>query len=145
LFQHRFICTDKENIKLRIEQLKINDIPSGKSILGGNLYKAGIHFEECDETIKGFYLADSENKPHGSPIRVCFSGKFAEDAGTLYFDVNIYPNMLQLLFLIFAFLFLSISGKVIGTVVATVVFSFFVKGYYDMMKRTYYSLDKIFN
>lgn len=146
MLKHKFICTDKENIKYKIEQMKINDIPCGKSIFGGNLYKSGIHFQECGENIKGFYLADSENESHkGSPIRVCFLGKFVEEAETLYFDVNMYPNMFQLLFLIFVFLFLSIIGKIMGTVVAIVVLSFFTKEYYDMMKSTYYCLEKIFN
>lgn len=146
MIKHRFVCSDKEKIQYRIEQIIVNDLPCGKSIWGGNLYKAGIHFQESADKIKGFYLEESENESHrGSPIRVCFLGKFAEDAGTLYFDANIYPSIIEMLILIFAFCFLSIFGKIMGTIAATVVLSFFMKRYYEMIKNTYKQLNRIFN
>ena len=70
-----------------INQLKATDLPCGKSILGGDLFKSGIHFQECNDKIKGFYLSKSENESHrGSPIRVCFSGEFVEEENNLFFD-----------------------------------------------------------
>ena len=77
MFKQRFACTNKDDILFRINQIIENDSPCGKSIFGGALYKSGIHFQGCGDMIKGFYLAESENESHrGSPIRVCFSGKF---------------------------------------------------------------------
>lgn len=146
MFKFMFVCADKDEILFHINQIIMNDLPCGKSIFGNDLYKSGIHFQECDDKIKGFYIAESENESHkGSPIRVCFTGKFIDDTENLFFGVHIYPRVMEFLLLIFAFLFLSITGKVIGFIIAAVVLSFFIKGYYDMMKETYHILNRIFN
>ena len=94
---------------------------------------------------KRFFLAESENESHrGSPIRVCFSGEFVEEENNLFFDVYIYPRIVEILFLIFAFIFLSFFGKVIGVIISVVVLCMFGKGYIDMMKDTYDRLNRIF-
>ena len=145
MFKHRFSCTDKSNILFQINQSIENDLPCGKSIFGGVLYKSGIHFQECGDKIKGFYLAESENESHrGSPIRVCFSGEFVEEENNLFFDVYIYPRIIEVLFLIYAFIFLSFFGKVTGFITSLVVLCLFGKGYIDMMKDTYNRLNRIF-
>ena len=101
MFKYRFACSNKDNILFSINQIIANDSPCGKSIFGGDLYKSGIHFEICEEKIKGFFLAESENESHrGSPIRVCFSGEFVEEENNLFFDVCIYPRIVEILFLI---------------------------------------------
>ena len=98
-------------ILFSINQIIANDSPSGKSIFGGDLYKSGVHFKVCEEKIKGFFLAESENESHrGAPIRVCFSGEFVEEENDLFFDVYIYPRIVEILLLIFAFIFLSLSN-----------------------------------
>ena len=95
--------------------------------------------------IKGFFLSEPENESHrGSPIRVCFSGEFVEEENNLFFDVCIYPRIVEILFLIFAFLFLSFFGKVTGVIISVVVLCIFGKGYIDMMKDTYDRLNRIF-
>ena len=145
MFKHRFACTNKDDILFRINQIIENDSPCGKSIFGGNLYKSGIHFEKCENVIKGFYLTDFENESHrGSPIRVCFSGEFVEEESNLFFDVYIYPRIIEVLFLIVAFIFLSFFGKVTGFIISLVVLCLFGKGYIDMMKDTYNRLNRIF-
>lgn len=145
MFKYRFACTNKDNILFSINQIIANDSPCGKSIFAGDLYKSGIHFEKCEERIKGFYLSESENASHrGSPIRVCFSGEFVEEENNLFFDVYIYPRMVEVLFLIFAFIFLSFFGKVTGVIISVVVLCLFRKGYTDMMKDTYNRLNRIF-
>ena len=112
MFKYRFACKNKDNIFFAINQIIANDLPSGKSIFGGDLYKSGIHFEICEEKIKGFFLAESENESHrGAPIRVCFSGEFVEEENDLFFDVYIYPRIVEILLLIFAFIFLSFLEK----------------------------------
>lgn len=146
MFKYRFTCTNKDDILFRINQIVTNDLPCGKSMFGGVLYKSGIHFEECDEKIKGFYLAESENKSHrGSPIRVCFCGQFVEEENNLFFDVYIYPRIIEVLFLMVAFIFLSFFGKATGLIISVVVLCLFGKGYYDMMKDMYNRLNRIFS
>jgi len=145
MFKYRFSCTNKDNVLSTINQIIANDLPYGKSIFGSDLYKSGIHFENCEERIKGFYLAESENESHrGSPIRVCFSGEFVEEDNNLFFDVYIYPRIIEVLFLIVAFIFLSFFGKVTGFIISLVVLCLFGKGYIDMMKDTYNRLNRIF-
>ena len=146
MFKHRFSCSNKDNILFSINQIIANDLPCGKSIFGGDLYKTGIHFEECDEKIKGFYLVESENESHrGSPIRVCFYGKFVEEENNLFFDVYIYPRIIEIVFLMFAFIFLSFFGKIVGFIISVLALFLFGKGYVDIMKDTYRRLNRIFN
>ena len=145
MFQHRFICTDKERAVFRIHQMMANDLPCGKTLFGGNLYKAGIHFQVRNERIKGYYLNMHEiPSRRGSPIRVCFTGKFVEEAGNLFFDVYIYPRVIEVLFLLFAFVFLLYNGKLVGMITAVIFMTVFAKGYYDLLKAAYHSLDEIF-
>ena len=144
MLKNRFVCSNKEMIINKIEDMMIRDYPV-KSIWGINLYRSGIHFQECGEIIKGFYLDEGEDETiHGSPIRVCFFGKFIEDAGNLFFDVYIYPNIFEAVFFIFAFVFACVYGGIAGFMVASLVLFFFAKGYYDMMNDTYRILDRIF-
>ena len=146
MLKKRFICTDKRNVLYRIEQIKANDLPCGKSIFGGDLFSEGIHFKETGDKITGFYISESENESHrGSLIRVCFSGRFTEKQDALYFDVSVYPNIVETLILIVAFCCLSFFGKLTGAIIATVVLAFFAKGYYDMIKNVYHQLARIFN
>jgi len=145
MFKYRFVCTNKEIIENKIYQTITNDLPCGKSIFGGDLYKSGIHFQECGEVIKGFYIDESEiESARGAPIRVCFTGKFVYENQNLFFDVYIYPRIIESIFIIVAFLAIS-CVNVINFLAATVGFFFFAKGYYDMMKDTYNILNRIFN
>ena len=146
MFKYRFACSNKDNIIFAINQIIANDLPSGNSIFGGDSYKSGIHFEIYEEKIKGFFLAESENELYrGAPIRVCFSGEFVEEENDLFFDVYIYPRIVEILLLIFAFIFLSFFGKATGVIISVVVLCIFGKGYYDMIKDTYNRLNRIFS
>jgi len=145
MLKYRLKCKNKEDILFSVNQIIANDSPCGRSIFGGDLYRSGIHFEKCGEKIKGFFLAESENQSHrGSPIRVCFSGAFVKEEGEVFFEVYIYPRIIEALFLLFAFIFLSFYGKVSGAVISLVVLFIFGKGYIDMMKDTYNRLKGIF-
>ena len=126
----------------------VNDLPCEKNLFGENIFKAGIHFQECDENIKGFYLDESEEDDvsfRGARIRVCFTGKFVEESGNLFFDVHIYPNIIEALFLVLTFIFACVYGGIVGFIMASLILFFFAKGYYDMMNDTYNILSRIFN
>ena len=145
MFKYRFFCTDKSDVLFRINQTIANDLPCGKTLWCSDLYKSGIHFQEYGDRINGFYLAEPENESQkGLPIRVCFSGKFVEEENNLFFDVYIYPRIIEVLFLIFAFILLSFFGKIMGFVISLVVLCLFGKGYIDMMKDTYNNFNEIF-
>lgn len=145
MFKYRFACSDKNDILFRINQMITNDLPCGRSIFGGNLYKSGIHFKMFNEKIKGFYLAESETESHrGSPIRVCFCGEFNEEENCLFFDVYIYPRIFEIVSLILAFIFLSFFGKFVGLIISAIVLCLFGKGYIDTIKDTYQKLKEIF-
>lgn len=145
MFKYRFNCTDKEAILCKIKQLSANNSTYIKSIFGIRLYESGIHIKSCEDKIEGFFLQESEEETHkGSPVRVCFTGKFTEVNGDLFFEVYIYPKMTELLILLFAAVFLSVTGKTAGLVISIILLSFFGKGYYDMIKALYDELCKIF-
>ena len=146
MFHYRFACTDKDDILFRINQIVIKDFPHGKTIFGSYLFNSGIHFQEWGDRIRGFYLDEPEEEDNfkGAPIRVCFTGEFVEDAGELFFDVYIYPNIFEAAFFIFAFIFAGVYGGIAGFIVASLVLFFFAKGYYDMMNDTFNILNRIF-
>ena len=145
MFKYRFTCTNKNDILFHLNQIITNDLPCGKTFWGDDLYKSGIHFHKCGDRIKGFYLAEPENEAHrGLPIRVCFSGEFVKKENDLFFDVYIYPRIIEILFLIVAFISLSFFGKVVGFIISLVVLCMFCKGYIVMMKDTYNKLNRIF-
>ena len=145
MFKYRFVCSNKETAILNINQKMLNDLPCGKSIFGGNLYSRGIHFKECGEKIRGFYLDKSENKHgRGSQIRVCFTGRFVEENGNLFFDCYIYPRIIEVLFLVLVFMVFASGGKIFGFIMSIAVLLIFGKGYYNMIKETHNSLKVIF-
>lgn len=145
LFRYRFICTDKENIIYKTEQMKNSDSPYSKTLFGRDLYKSGIHFQECGNRIKGFYIAEGENEnDRGLPIRVCFTGRFTEEKDPC-FDVYIFPNIFELLLLVSVFISLSVAGKAAGLMMGIFALSFFLKSYYSMMNDTYNLLEEIFS
>ena len=147
MFRYRFSCDDKMSALYRMNSIKANDLPVGTSLFGADLYKSGIHFKQCGETVKGFFLDRSEDDSHrgGSQTRVCFFGKFVDDNDVLYFDVYIYPHVFQVLLLLVLLVSLSLTGKVIAYVISVVVLVIFTKSYVDMAKATLDILRGIFN
>ena len=145
MFKYRFVCANKDHALIRINNIIMNDLPCGKTLWGHNLYKSGIHFQEYGDTIKGFYIAESENESHrGLPIRVSFLGEFVKEDNNIFFNVYIYPNILEMLFFVFLFVFACAFGEGSGFIVAVLVLLFFANGYRDMMKDTYCILYEIF-
>ena len=97
MFKYRFPIKNKDNVIYRINQMTSADVPCGKSVFGGDLYDAGIHFTESEEKIKGFFLDCSEVSVRGNPLRVRFNGRFISKNDDLFFDVFIYPDIFQML------------------------------------------------
>ncbi len=144
MLKHQFVCSDKEFTRCKFEDLMTYDTPCGKSIFGQNLYSSGIHFTECSEKIRGFYISSSENEStKGSPIKVSFNGVFLQKEDKTFFEVIIYPNLLQLLFLVIAFLFLIFTTKAFGVIMVSLVFSVFIIGYYSNIKKAVAEFQKI--
>lgn len=109
MFKYRLTCSDKENILFKINQIMSNDLPCRKSFSGEDLYEDGIHFQECGDKIKGFYLSQSEKSSFRNlPVRMYFEGKFTQESGTLVFDVKIYPRMRLILLLLSIFILIYI-------------------------------------
>lgn len=101
MFKYSFLCGNEGEIRSTIKQMKEYDFPSGKSIFGGDLYEAGIHFRECDNVVTGFYVDESESENlKGSPLHLCFRGEFKQLGEELRFDVYIFPHIFELLFLL---------------------------------------------
>lgn len=144
MFKYKIKCDGKEKAVDAIHKMIINDFACGKDLFGGKLFNGGIHFKKCDETIKGFYLDESEDEmSRGAPIRVCFSGKFREENGDLFFDVFIYPRIQEILLLIFVCVQFTLFGKVTGILLSIMLLLFFGKSYYKMILDTYDTLKRI--
>lgn len=143
MFKHHFLCYDESLARAKIEHIMSNDSPYG-SFLGSKLYKSGIHFTSCNETIKGFYLDENEGSARGASIRICFEGQFVTKDGEHFFDVLIYPKIIEIVFLILAAVFMIYFGKMIGLIMGVVVLTVFTKGYHDLICETKDVLSNIF-
>lgn len=148
MFRYRYPCRNKDGFLDRIEYMKSRDLPCGKGLFGKDLYDAGIHFTECGEKVKGFFLKDNEDPVlrgahNGRAVRVWFSGKFTEENGDTYFDVFIYPEIFATVILLVLFFEFCFSGKIEAVIIATVVLLFFGKGFCDMMLGTKQVFDEM--
>ncbi len=143
MLKYRYICSNKKMILYKVEQNMMQDFPV-KSIWGINLYEAGIHFQECGETVKGFYLREREyESSSGPPLRVCFKGQFVYKKEKLCFDVFIYPRIIEIMFLIVAFFSIAFLHP-INFIVGVIVLSIALKEYYDGIKELRNVLNTIF-
>ena len=94
----RFLCSDENDIRWVVNQKMTNDFTERKSIWGFDLYRAGIHFTKCNEVIKGFYLDESESESIWTLPRVSFTGRFVRKDDNLFFDIYIYPRIIEFFF-----------------------------------------------
>lgn len=146
MFKFRFVCTDKDSALQRVNQAMINDRPRRKAMFGGDLYRKGIHFRECGESVRGFYLSENEDEStHGNPPRVCFTGKFVLENDHLYFDVYIHPRIFEVLLIMCAAVSLTFWGEIFGFIVSAVFLFIFSKEYINLIKAAYEELYHIFN
>ena len=146
MFRFRFPCTSEERVRATFEYMKLHDVPE-KSIWGFNLMDKGIHFTKCDKRIKGFYIHSSEfgGGRGGSPIRTTFNGRFIKNGENLVFEVYICPKLIELMFIVLAYLSIAIGAGVdsFGFVFCTVIFTAFIYGYAVSIRECVRSLQNI--
>lgn len=142
MFKYSFRCDSEACARSEITNMMMNDLPIGKSLLGKEWFRKGIHFTECGEKIKGFYLSSDECDRRGV-TRIMFSGKFIETAEGTFFNVYIYPKITELIFL------LIITGSFLSTfeplfiIVSCFMFIMFVRGYIRDINETASYLNAI--
>ncbi len=142
MFKYSFRCDNEACAREEITNMMMNDLPIGKSLLGKEWFRQGIHFTECGEKIKGFYLSSDECDRRGV-TRIMFSGKFIETAEGTFFNVYIYPKITELIFL------LIITGSFLSTfeplfiIVSCFMFIMFVRGYIRNINETASYLNAI--
>ena len=135
MFKYSFRCDSEACARSEITNMMMNDLPIGKSLLGKEWFRKGIHFTECGEKIKGFYLSSDECDRRGV-TRIMFSGKSIETAEGTFFNVYIYPKITELIFL------LIITGSFLSTfeplfiIVSCFMFIMFVRGYIRDINET---------
>ena len=144
VFKYRFPCLCEEETRALFENRMLNDAPCGKGLFGTDLWRQGLHFTECGERIKGFYLPEHEcNSTRGSPIRTTFFGKFVKDGDNTFFEVYIYPRVIEIIFIIFGYLLISISAEFIVFLFTTLVFGALAFGHWLNIKETVEDFKKL--
>lgn len=136
MFKFRFACSNEGNVRAAFENMMLQDAPCGKGIFGNDLLNRGVHFKECGKRIKGFYIHESEEGTRGSPVRVSFTGRFVKKKSGTFFEVYVYPRLIEFLLILFAYVFISIEAELIGFLISTVVFVGFMVGYMISMRQT---------
>ena len=137
MFKYQFECSDEDRIRADFENIMLQDAPCGKGIFGNYLLRRGIHFTECGNSINGFYIDESENEgTRGSPLRVSFRGRFVKKGDKTFFEVYIYPRLFELVFILIAYVSISVEAELIGFLLATVIFIVFMVGYIKGIKET---------
>ena len=63
-------------------------------------------------------------------------GRFIKKGDKQIFEVLIYPRMVELLFILIAYISISTAAELIGFVVSTVIFAVFMIGYFKGIKET---------
>ena len=107
MFKCSFRCDNEAYVRSEISNMMMNDLPIGKSLFGREFFRRGIHFTECGEKIKGFYISNDEDHRRGT-TRIMFSGEFVETAEGTFLNVNIYPKIIETIYmLIFTVIFIS--------------------------------------
>ena len=137
VIRHRFSCSNEKIVRDTFENMMLRDLPKGKGIFGQNLYGQGIHLEECGKRIKGFYVHCSEvESARSSPARVSFRGRFVKKKDKTVFEVYVYPRLIEIVFLLFVYVSVSIVADFVGFLLFTVVFVMATVGYARDMKET---------
>lgn len=137
MLKFQFKCSEQERVRAEFENMMLCDTPCGKGIFGNHLWKRGIHFKECGERISGFYIQESENEGmRGSPLRVCFRGRFLKKGDGTVLEVYIYPRWIECLLLLLAAVSVSLLADMFGMILSIIVFSIFMVGYMVSIKNT---------
>lgn len=136
MVKYFFECMDETSVRATFAYHQSRDFPCREGRLGNKFYDQGIHFTECGEMIRGFYLDTSEDRPsRASHTRVCFCGRFVERDGKKYLAVWIYPHLLETLFLLLGFVLIFRVADTAGLIFSAIVCSFFGFGYVKMIRE----------
>ena len=142
MFKYSFRCDNEACAREEITNMMMNDLPVGVSPFGKEFFRKGIHFTECGEKVKGYYLSSDEGDRRGV-TRIMFSGKFIETAEGTFFNVYIYPKIIELVFLAIGFgAFISTLEPLFMTV-SIFMLIMFVRGYIRDINETASYLNAI--
>lgn len=142
MFKYSFRCDNEACAREEITNMMMNDLPIGKSLLGKEWFRQGIHFTECGEKIKGYYLSSDECDRRGV-TRIMFSGKFIETAEGTFFNVYIYPKITELIFLLIVTVSFISTFEPLFIIVSSFMFIMFVRGYIRDINETASYLNAI--
>ena len=137
MFKYSFRCDNVDIFRTEVINIMMNDLPIGKTIFGREYFRRGIHFIECDEKIKGYYISSDEGGRRGNVSRVVFNGKFVERPEGTFLDVYIYPQIIEVIFLLFCTVALISTLEIIAVIMSSFVFVMFIHGYIREIKETY--------
>ena len=136
MMKYSYACLDETAVRATIAYLQSRDFPCREGRFGNKFYNQGIHFTECGEVIRGFYLDASEERPsRANHTRACFRGRFVEKDGSKYFEVWIYPHLLEVLFLLLAFAMIFRVADVAGLVFSAAACGIFALGYVKKIRE----------
>ena len=142
MFVFCFECIDEERVRSTFKNMMLRDTPCGKGIWGNDLLRRGIHFKECGERIRGFYLENSEGELRGSPLRVSFNGRFIKKGDKCIFKVLIYPRLVELILILLSYISISIAAELIVFILSTVIFIVFIWGYIKSIRETVFFFQR---
>lgn len=136
----------EEQFRHNIDTSIIYDAP--ETFLFSKNYGKGLSFTRNDEIIKGVYLQNSdkidESFKRGVSIRVCFHGKIIHNDDGDFFTGWIYPDPLQLLFIICVFFsFLFFGETMIQKIISVVATAAFLFGFSSLTQKCFKELSFI--
>ena len=142
MFKYSFRCDNEACAREEITNMMMNDLPVGVSPFGKEFFRKGIHFTECGEKVKGYYLSSDEGDRRGV-TRIMFSGKFIETAEGTFFNVYIYPKITELIFLLIVTVSFISTFEPLFIIVSSFMFIMFVRGYIRNINETSSYLNAI--
>lgn len=135
MFKYSFRCDNESFVRSEITNMMMNDLPIGKSLFGKEFFRQGIHFTECGEKVKGYYLSSDETDRRGV-TRIIFNGKFVRNEEGTFFNVYIYPKIFEIMFLLVGFIAFMSTLEPICMVMSGFVYVMFIWSYIRDIKET---------
>lgn len=142
MFKYSFRCDNETYVRSQITNMMMNDLPIGKSLFGKEFFRQGIHFTECGDKVKGYYLSKDEGGRRGS-TRIMFSGKFEKTEDGTFFNVYIYPKIMEIIFLVVGLGAFMSTLDPLCVIMSSFMFIAFGYGYIRDIKETESYLNAI--
>lgn len=147
MFRYRFECSDENLARSVMATMQSDSMPA---LFGTRLYDRGIHFTEFGKKIKGFYIEKSDigdassGRNRTSPMRACFSGRFVYKKGKCFFEVSIYPRLLDVVLLLAGYAATALVDWT-AFVMASMLFLLFSFFYLKTLLRCAEAFDQLFH